>query len=254
MNVLAIDCSGDILSVGVGRSMDAESTGIRPQKPKHPFREELGHKPAPGSGFVELSIDAGFRHAERVMGAVDHCLSEAGLDPGDLDLLACAGGPGSFTGLRIGLSTIKGLALGLGKPFVLVPTLDAIAAGWEGAAPIVVPVLDARRSRFYYAVYESGRLAAGPFDDGFESMVRLLHDRSGVIFVGQDADLLDGAICGHSGWSLPREHRKSSIRSMASLAIVHYTRSGAARSDAGLVYLRASDAEEALNGKENART
>ena len=243
MNVLAVDCSGDLLSVGVGRGLGSGGRG--PASPKHPYREEAGHAHAGGPGFIGVSIDAGFRHAERVMTAIEYCVAEAGLRPGDLDLLACSGGPGSFTGLRIGLATIKGLSLGLSKPFITVPTLDSIAADWEGSAGVIVPVLDAKRSRFYFAVYDNGGLVAGPFDDGLERIIELTHAYPDVLFVGPDADMLEGTVAERPGFRLAAERRRSPIAAMTRLAVGIFERSGPSPSDAGLAYIRASDAEEA---------
>ena len=244
MNVLAIDCSGELLSVGVGRGW--ASGGRGPESVKHPYREEAGHSHAAGPGFIGISIDAGFRHAERVMSAVEYCVAEAGLKPVELDLLACAGGPGSFTGLRIGMATIKGLSLGLGKPFVAVPTLDAIAADWEGSSGIVVPVIDARRSRFYFAIYDKGRLVAGPFDDGLARLIALTQAYPEVLFVGPDADLLETTVSERPGYRIATERRRSPIAAMTRLAVGIFERSGPCRSGSGIVYLRASDAEEAV--------
>lgn len=246
MNVLAIDCSGDVLSVGVARELGGGAERSRgPATPKHPYREERGHGHAPGPGFVELSVDAGFRHAERLMGAVEFCVAEAGLKPADLDLLACTGGPGSFTGLRIGLATVKGLALGLGKPFVTVPTLDALAADWEGAAPVVVPVIDAKRSRFFFALYEGGRLVDGPFDDGLTRLLSAVQAYPELLFVGPGADLLESSIHERAGFRIAAELRRPPTRALARLALERYRERGAASAGTGLSYLRASDAEEA---------
>jgi tRNA threonylcarbamoyladenosine biosynthesis protein TsaB len=244
MNVLAIDCSGEVLSVGVGRGLAGGGRG--PESVKHPYREESGHGHAAGPGFIGISIDAGFRHAERVMSAVEYCVAEAGLKPVDLDLLACAGGPGSFTGLRIGMATIKGLSLGLGKPFVAVPTLDAIAADWEGSAGIIVPIIDAKRSRFYFAIYDNGRLVAGPFDDGLARLIALTQGYPEVLFVGPDADLLETTVSERPGYRIAVERRRTPIAAMAKLAVRIFEHSGPSLSGAGLVYLRASDAEEAV--------
>ena len=249
MNILAVDCSGDILSVGVGRGFDTEGRG--PHSPKHPYREESGHGHAPGPGFVSVSIDAGFRHAERVMGAIEYCVAEAGLKPADLDLLACAGGPGSFTGLRIGMATVKGLSLGLGVPFVTVPTLDALAADWEGAAPVLVPVIDAKRSRFYFAVYQNGALAAGPFDDGLERIIALTDAYPEVLFVGPDADMLESSMAERSGFRIAAELRRAPVAAMARLAAAIFRDSGPSPSGTGLLYLRASDAEEGAAARRN---
>ena len=250
MNVLAVDCSGDILSVGAGRGFGLEGRG--PSSPKHPYREESGHGHAPGPGFVSVSIDAGFRHAERVMAAIEYCVAEAGLKRADLDLLACSGGPGSFTGLRIGMATVKGLSLGLDIPFVTVPTLDALAADWEGAAPVIVPVIDAKRSRYYFAVYSHGTLAAGPFDAGLERIIALTGGYPEVLFVGPDADMLESSIAERSGFRVAVERRRAPVTAMARLAVGIFKASGPSPSGAGLVYLRASDAEESAMARKEA--
>jgi len=242
MNVLVIDCSGEVLSVGVGRNFDARGKG--PTSPKHPFREESGHSHAPGPGFTSLNIDLGFRHAERIMGAVEYCIKEAGLLPDQLDLLACTGGPGSFTGLRIGLATIKGLSLGLGVPFVLVPTLDVLAADWEGASPVLVPILDAKRSHFYFAVYEHGTLVHGPMDDGLERILSLTHAYAEVLFVGPGADMLEQTVAERSGFRVVTETRRSPVIALAKLAVTRFLEMGPSPADCGLLYLRPSDAEE----------
>jgi tRNA threonylcarbamoyladenosine biosynthesis protein TsaB len=247
MNVLGVDCSGDILSVGVGRSM--ESPGSGPSTPKHPYREDRGHLPAPGPGFVGVSVDAGFRHAERLMGAVDFCLSEAGLGKADIDLYACAGGPGSFTGLRIAMASIKGMAFGAGKPFVSIPSLDALAADWEGTSPVVIPLMDAKRSHFYFGVYESGRLVSGPHDDTLERMLALASGYPEVLFVGPDAEMLDAAIQERTGFRRAEWSRRAPIAALLALAVRSYAEHGPAASDAKPNYLRASDAEEASSRK-----
>jgi tRNA threonylcarbamoyladenosine biosynthesis protein TsaB len=244
MNILAVDCSTELLGIGVGRGLGEEQGSLR--FPKHPYRESEGHSHAKGPGFVSISIDTGYRHTERVMGAIEFCVAEAGLKADELDLLACMAGPGSFTGLRIGMATVKGLALGLGKPFVAVPTLDAIAAGWEGAAPIIVPVIDAKRSRFYFALYANGSLIAGPYDDGIEKIIAVTQAFPEVLFVGPDADLLETGLADRSGYRVAVEHRRSPVYAMARRALAIFVQSGASASDSGLMYLRESEAEETL--------
>jgi len=244
MNVLAVDCSTELLGVGVGRGL-GELPGAS-RFPKHPYREAEGHSHVKGPGFVSISIDAGYRHAERVMGAIEFCVAEAGLKANELDLLACSAGPGSFTGLRIGMATVKGLALGLGKPFVAVPTLDAIAAEWEGAAPVIVPVLDAKRSRFYFALYGNGTLMAGPYDDDIARLIAVTQAYPEVLFVGPDADLIESAIAERSGYRVPVERRHPPVAAMTRLAMAIFERDGPAASNTGLSYLRDSEAEETL--------
>ncbi len=98
-------------------------------------------------------LDVGATHSERLMLAVDRLLGDAGWTPARLEGLAVAVGPGSFTGLRIGISTVKGLALALGIPIAAVPTLDAMAASLPFAALPVCPVLDARKHEVYASRY-----------------------------------------------------------------------------------------------------
>lgn len=242
MNVAAIDCSTTLLGVCVARGLGSGLSA--PRLPKHPYREEGGHSNADGPGFASICVDSGYRHAERVMGALEFCVAEAGLDLASIDLFACAAGPGSFTGLRIGMATVKGLSLGRGKPFVAVPTLDAIAADWEGAAPVTVPVIDAKRSRFYFAMYEGSRLAAGPFDAGIERLVELTHAYPEVLLVGPDAEMLEQLSAERPSYRIASAPRRSPAPAMARLAAAMFEAQGPSSPDRGLDYLRPSEAEE----------
>jgi len=98
-------------------------------------------------------LDVRLTHSERLMVAVDRLLGDAGWTVHDLGGLAVGVGPGSFTGLRVGLSAVKGLAVALGIPVAAVPTLDAMAASLPFAALPVCPVLDARKGEVYASLY-----------------------------------------------------------------------------------------------------
>jgi tRNA threonylcarbamoyladenosine biosynthesis protein TsaB len=102
---------------------------------------------------AEYVLDVSVTHSERLLAAVDRVLADARWAPRDLQGLAVSIGPGSFTGLRIGVSTAKGLALALGVPIAAVPTLDAMAAAVPWAALPVCPVLEARRDEVYACRY-----------------------------------------------------------------------------------------------------
>ncbi len=99
-----------------------------------------------------LSVEA--TYAERLMPAIDRVLQDARMTILEVEGLAVSIGPGSFTGLRIGLSTVKGLALATGKPVVGVPTLQALAWSLPYCRYPLCPILDARKKEVYCALFE----------------------------------------------------------------------------------------------------
>jgi len=103
--------------------------------------------------IAQYSLNIEVTHSERLMATVDRVLSDTGFTMADMDGYAVAIGPGSFTGLRIGLSAVKGLALVTGKPVAAVPTLKALAWNLPHAAYPVCPMLDARKNEVYAATY-----------------------------------------------------------------------------------------------------
>ena len=102
---------------------------------------------------AEYVLDVSLTHSERMLATIDRVLGDAGWTPHDLDGLAVATGPGSFTGLRVAVSTVKGLALALSVPIAAVPTLDAMAAAVPFACLPVCAVLAARRNEVYACLY-----------------------------------------------------------------------------------------------------
>jgi tRNA threonylcarbamoyladenosine biosynthesis protein TsaB len=115
-----------------------------------------------GTEYIE--VNAGTRHSELLMGLIDRLFRSAGMESGDLELVACMKGPGSFTGLRIGFSTAKGLSLALGIPLTAIPTLDCMAHNlsiWPG---VVLAAIDAKKGRFFSCFYRHGKRISGYFD------------------------------------------------------------------------------------------
>jgi tRNA threonylcarbamoyladenosine biosynthesis protein TsaB len=115
-----------------------------------------------GGVVAESRVSVAVTHGERLMAAIDGVLRAARWELADVEAFAVARGPGSFTGLRIGLSTVKGLAFATGKPVLGVGTLDALAWRLPYCAYPVCPVLDARKNEVYAALYRTlnGRLEA----------------------------------------------------------------------------------------------
>jgi len=133
MNILAIDTSGGVCAAAV-----LEDAHI----------------------LSEVYMDGRRTHSETMGVMVDQCLKYAEMNTRDIDLFACAIGPGSFTGLRIGAGFIKGLAHVSGKPAIGVNTLDALARNAAGFDELICPIIDARREEVYTASYSEGTQSA----------------------------------------------------------------------------------------------
>ena len=106
-----------------------------------------------GKVQAALSLDHGETHSRFLLEAVDSILKLNRMAVSDIDAYAVTRGPGSFTGLRIGISTVKGLAFAAGKPIVGISSLEALAHQAGGDAPLVCPMMDARRNEVYWRIY-----------------------------------------------------------------------------------------------------
>ena len=102
--------------------------------------------------LAEYTINDKMTHSQTIMPMIEQICSR--FDFSTIDYIACACGPGSFTGLRIGAATTKGLALGRNLPLVAVPTLDALAYNVFDTNAVICPIMDARRQQVYTAFYE----------------------------------------------------------------------------------------------------
>jgi tRNA threonylcarbamoyladenosine biosynthesis protein TsaB len=102
-------------------------------------------------------FEKGMVHGREIAPSIRSLSDELGIALGAVGLLACDLGPGSYTGLRVGLAAAKGLALALGKPLAGVASLDAMAEAARGRARVLVPAIDAKWEQIYGAVYEDGR-------------------------------------------------------------------------------------------------
>ena len=110
-----------------------------------------------GRLVAEVTLAGNETHSRRLMLTTRWLMQRLGVGWSDLDLLAVSLGPGSFTGLRIGIATAKGLAFALGLPLFGVSTLDALASHvFPGKGDLVCPLLDARKSQVYMACYQYG--------------------------------------------------------------------------------------------------
>lgn len=159
MNLLAIDTSGNTAGVALLRQDVPVFSETRPL-----------HR----------------THSTEILAMIDEALRSQGMDCSDMDAFACVTGPGSFTGLRIGASTVKGFAHATGKPCIGIHTLEALAAGaGEQGAPVLCPMLDARSHQVYAAAFAPG-----------ERPERLLPDMAASLDAYLDiVEVMKGPLC-----------------------------------------------------------
>lgn len=110
--------------------------------------------------MAEYTANLKKTHSQTLLPMIDEMMRLLEVDISEIDAIAVSGGPGSFTGLRIGSATAKGLGLALGKPLIHVPTMDAMAYCLYGSSSLICPLLDARRSQVYTGLYR--------FENSFE--------------------------------------------------------------------------------------
>jgi len=168
MKILGVDTSSGCLSVALVE--DGRLTGL-------------------------CSRDDGLGHSVNLMPMIAAMLDARGLNPGHIDLFAVATGPGSFTGLRIGAAAVKGMALAADKPCAGVSTLEALAQAFGRGRGLVCPVMDARRSEMYNAVFDAGSGArlrpdrALSLDALYEDLKPLSINGNIIYLVGDGAEI-----------------------------------------------------------------
>lgn len=104
--------------------------------------------------IAEYTVNYKKTHSQTLLPMLDEIVKMTEQDLQEIDAIAIAAGPGSFTGLRIGSATVKGLAQALQKPIVSVPTVDGLAGNLYGTDKVVCPLMDARRNQTYTGLYE----------------------------------------------------------------------------------------------------
>ncbi len=129
----------------------------------------------------------GLRHSEHLLPEIESLLQQAGCAKDELELIAVTKGPGSFTGLRIGMSAAKGLSYALGIPMVSVPTLEVYQLPFSWFAGTVMPVIDARKQRYYTAAYRHGRQCSEVMDCSAQKIADFAFSHAPVLFTGPDA-------------------------------------------------------------------
>lgn len=155
--------------------------------------ETTGHFASVALGSRQIMNDTDYSHLEEIVPMCQEILAAEKLEGKDLDAIAVSKGPGSFTGIRIGIATAKGLAQIWNKPIIAVPTLESFAYR-KGVSGIVVPVFDARRNQVYAGIYKDKKtlLAAGAYDIEWfkEKMVSHCERSEAIHFFGDGCELI----------------------------------------------------------------
>lgn len=231
MKILGLDSSGLVASVAV-----VEDDGVN------------------SNLLAEYTVNYKKTHSQTLLPMLDEIAKMIELDLNTIDAIAVAGGPGSFTGLRIGSATAKGLGLALDKPLVHIPTVDALAYNLYGTDKIICPLMDARRNQVYTGIYEfqgeelvalEPQMAVG-IEEIAEKLCKL---GRGVIFLGDGVpvfrQVLTDELMKKVAFSFAPAHVNKQRAAAVAMLAVSYVRAGKTETAAEHRpdYLRLSQAE-----------
>lgn len=206
----------------------------------------------------EITLNNGNTHSQTLLPMAESLFKMLSITADDIDIFACSQGPGSFTGVRIGAATVKGMAFGRNKACVGVSTLHALAYNLRGFEGIICPVMNARRSQVYTAIFESDgksltRLCADEAIAAAELDEKLAAYGKKVYLCGDGVGVATSEFKKTAVEYTPEEQGYQSAYSVAQVALEQY-KDGKYVSDAELTatYLRLSQAERERLEKEKA--
>ena len=209
-----------------------------------------------GKLLGEFTLNNGNTHSETLLPMVESLIKISGNTLSDVDAFAASSGPGSFTGVRIGTATLKGLAFDSGKPCIEVSTLEALAYNLIMERGIICPVMNARRAQVYTAIFRSdGGELTRLTDDmaiSIEELEEKLCEYSGesVFFCGDGYDITVKALGKLSFIPTPERLTHQSAYSVARVAERLFSEGlSVSDQDFRVKYLRPSQAERELNEK-----
>lgn len=164
-------------------------------------------------------------HSQKIMPMIEFMLREADMSVDDIDCFAAATGPGSFTGVRIGVATVKALAHAADKPCAAVSTLHALANNTACFDGIICPILDARRGQVYNALFRGGSMERMT-DDRALSLVKLCEELKEtderIIFLGDGVSVFEDEIKKELGGRAEFAQRMQRMNLAASVAEIGY--------------------------------
>ena len=214
-------------------------------------------------GVTMAEYTANFKktHSQTLLPMIDAMVDLLGVDLATIDAIAVSGGPGSFTGLRIGSATAKGLGLALNKPLIHVPTLDGTAYNLYGAKGLICPIMDARRNQVYTGIYRFEKdfevvMEQDAMDMG-ELIDKLNEMGERVIFLGDGVPVHEKLIA--ERMTVPFDFAPANVNrqraaSVAALGAVYFAEGKIeTAAEHGPDYLRKSQAEREREEREAAK-
>lgn len=210
---------------------------------------------------AEYTVNFKKTHSQTLLPMIDEVVSMLEMDLHEVDAIAVSGGPGSFTGLRIGTATAKGLGLALEKPLIHVPTVDAMAYNLWGSEALICPIMDARRNQVYTGLYHCRRELEIVMSQCAMDMMELIQKLNAmgeaVIFLGDGVPVCREMVEKNMTVSFdfaPAQNNRQRAASVASLGM-QYLREGRIVSAAEFEpdYLRKSQAEREREAAEAAK-
>lgn len=209
---------------------------------------------------AEYTINYKKTHSQTLLPMLDEIVKMTETDLKSVDAIAVAKGPGSFTGLRIGAATVKGLALTLDKPVIGIPTVEGLAMNLYGADALICPLMDARRNQVYTGIYQfcDGELTV--LEDqmavGIDQIIQMLNERNqSVIFLGDGVSVYREIIEEKMmvPFSFAPAHQNNQRAGAVGVRAMSYYKQGKTESADDFVpeYLRLSQAERERMKREN---
>ena len=224
MNVLAIDTATEVLGIALSTGEEQRLTTIR----------------------------IGLKHSETLLPWIKLLIEDSGIQFEDLELIVCSRGPGSFTGLRIGLATAKGLAAGSLCPLIGVSGLDALAFRYRAFRGVVIPMLDARREKVYTALYKGNERISDYLDIPLTRLATDLKKFDNLLLTGSEAESLGQIITkekSRAEVTLDRGLPFTDPESLLKIGEELFKRHGENSENLEPLYLRKSEAEIKLYGE-----
>jgi len=206
----------------------------------------------------EISLRLGLYHSEKLIPLIDEILRRNGMAIQDIDGIAVSVGPGSFTGIRVGVSTARGLGQSLNIPLVGICSLDALAFGIGTLGELVCPMIDALRREIYTALYRRGKRLTSHQLIGIENWLERLKDENEtILFLGEPVDIHQSLIkdfLKKKAEIVEKEKRYASAARVAELGLEKFSAGEGKKYDEIFpLYLRRPEAEVKWEEKQRMR-